>query len=613
MPSLSLLFLSAACTSPSNGGVAPILDGPGFFDRPFPSDTRRVDGHPDVTDFPGAGDYPLVDAYLDAATQIDGFGTNAPMYVRFAAPLDTTLLPSPEESLTLESAVMLVDVDRDSAHRGERIPLTFEWTEAETTFQPGNFLATAPVFGFPLRPATTYALVFRRPLVAPASQGWGVGGEEDLLPIEETLAGLGLSPDDVSLAVPFTTQDPVAETTRIARAIGEEIGLPVLDQELELLDSRDAYRLFTGTVAVPVWQHGDRPYRNEGGAFVFGADGAPEIAFWERVKFALTIPAGEPMPEGGWPVVLYSHGTGGDYMTFCDSTSNEEEGTVMAREGVAMIGISQPLHADRAPPGTSAELDSFNYANPDAGRTNFRQGALDQVYLSELLTRGQASFTVDGETIALDPERVAYFGHSQGGLVGAIAAPYMSHGVRAAGFSGTGGGLAMTVVLRTDPLPFAEVIASVLAFTEDEHLTTFHPVVGLIQMLSEATDPLNYAPWWFAEEPSWDAEPLPIVLTEGLADAATPSVTTEALAAAGRVPVVGPAATSPEAFDLRGLDSKDLPTFGNAVDWDRAAITAGLGQYPDDDHFAIYDNRDARKLYRDFLVTALNGEARFED
>jgi predicted esterase len=613
MPSLSLLFLSAACTSVSSGGAAPILDGPDFFDRPFPSDVRRVDGHPDVSDFPGAGDYPLVDAYLNAATQIDGFGTNSPMYVRFAAPIDTTLLPSPEASLTLESPVMLLDVDRDSPHRGERVPVTFEWTEAETTFQPGNFLATAPVFGFPLRPATTYALVFRRPLVAPAAEGWGVGSDADLLPVEETLAGLGLTSDDVSLAVPFTTQDPVAETTRIARAIREEIGLPALDQELTLVDERDAYTLYEGTVAVPVWQHGERPYRSTGGAFVFGADGAPEIAYWERVKFALTIPTDGPMPDGGWPVVLYSHGTGGDHLTFCDSTSNEEEGTVMAREGVAMIGISQPLHADRAPPGTNAELDSFNYTNPDAGRTNFRQGALDQVYLAEALTHAQPTFTAVGETIALDPSRVAFFGHSQGGLVGAIAAPYMSHDLRAAGFSGTGGGLAMTVVLRKDPFDIAALIASLLSFTEDEELTTFHPVVGLIQMLSEATDPLNYAPWWFAEEPRWDALPLPIVLTEGLADAATPSVTTEALAAAGRVPVVGPAATTPDAFDLRGLDSADLPTSKNATDWNGAAITAGLGQYPDDDHYAIYDNRDAKRLYRDLLVTALNGEARFED
>ncbi len=593
--------------------MAPIVEGPDFFDRPFPSDARRVDGHPDVAEFPGEGSFPIVDAYLAAAGQIDGFGNNSPMYVRFEAPIDESLLPSPEASLGLESPVLLVDVDRDSPFRGERVPLAFEWTEQKTTFQPGNLLAAAPVFGFPLRPSTTYALVLRAPLAASVGQAWGVGGDPDLAETEETLLGLGVDPASVSLAVPFTTQDPVRETARIARAIREEIGLPSLDQELSFLEDRGGYLLYTGEVVVPVWQHGERPYRTEGGGFRFAADGSPEIAFWERVRFALTIPKHSDVPDGGWPVVLYSHGTGGDYLSFCDSGANAEEATVMSREGVAMIGISQPLHYDRATEGTSPELDSFNYANPDAGRTNFRQGALDQVYLAELLTRAAPTFTFEGETIRLDPERVAYFGHSQGGLVGAIGAPFFGDRVRAAGFSGTGGGLAMTIVLRKDPLDIAQVLAAALGFEEGEALTTFHPVVGLVQMLSEATDPLNYGPYWFAEAPGWDAAPLDIVLTEGLHDAATPSVTTEALAAAARVPIVGDAATDPEGLALRGLSPDDLPTEGNAVGWDGDPVTAGLGQFPDDDHYAIYDNRDALQLYRELLVTALAGEPRLDD
>jgi pimeloyl-ACP methyl ester carboxylesterase len=468
------------------------------------------------------------------------------------------------------------------------------------------------VFGFPLRPATTYALVLRPPLAAPVGQDWGVGGDPALADVDETLRGVGIDPETVALAVPFTTQDPLAETRRIARALREEVGVPALDQELERLADRGVYVAYRGEVSVPVWQHGERPYRSTGGGFAFDASGAPEVAYWERVHFALSVPVGE-MPADGWPVVLYAHGTGGDYMTFCDSGATEEEATVLARRNVAVLGISQPLHADRAPPGTSPELDSFNYANPDAGRTNFRQGALDQVYLAEALTRATATFTHDGETIRLDPSRVAYFGHSQGGLVGALAAPFLGDRVRAAGFSGTGGGLSMTLVLRKDPLDIAEVLEGALGFDEGETLTTFHPVVGLVQMLSEATDPLNYAPWWFAEAPDWDAAPLPVVLTEGLDDTSTPSVTTEALAAAGRVPIVGTPANDPLALELRGLAPDDLPAEGNAVDWHGAPHTAGLAQFPEDDHFAIYDNRDALRIYRDLLVSALEGAPRLGD
>ena len=191
--------------------------------------------------------------------------------------------------------------------------------------------------------------------------------------------------------------------------------------------------------------------------------------------------------------------------------------------------------------------------------------------------------------------------------VGALAAPFVGDRLRAAGLSGTGGGLSMTVVPRKDPLDIAALLEAALGFAEGETLTTFHPVTGLVQMLSEATDPINYAGHWFAERPDWEANPLPIVVTEGLHDEATPSVTTEALAAAARLPIVGDAATEPVALELRGLDSFDFPASDNVRDWNGDARTAGLGQFPDDGHFAVYDNRKALRLYRDFIVSALDG------
>lgn len=598
--------------SGSGAGPAAMTTGPGFFDRPYPADSRRVDGHPDVSGFPGEGDSTLVDAYLAAAGEIDGFGTNTPVYVRFEAAIDVERLPDAAASMRLDSPILLVDVDRESAHRGERTPLAFEWTATETSYQPANLLAAAPVFGFPLRPSTTYALVIRDTLAAPSGQAWGTGVSEELAPVQETLLGLGIAPEEVALAVTFTTQDPHWEMERIARAIHEELGIPAIDQELTLREERGSYDLYWGTVAVPVWQHGQRPYRTEGGAFAFDEHGDPTIAFWERVKFALTIPTGEE-PADGWPVVLYSHGTGGDFRTFCQTGDPDEEASVMAREGVAMIGISQPLHADRATEDTDPSLDSFNYMNPYAGRTNFRQGALDQVYLAEVLTRATPTFTAEDRSVRLDPDRVAFFGHSQGGLVGAIAVPFFSDRVRAAGMSGTGGGLSMTLVLRKDPIDIAGLMESLLDFDEGETLTTFHPVTALVQTLSEATDPLNYSPYWYAEDPGWGGRPVPALLTEGLLDAATPSVTTEALAAAAHMPIVGDPATDPEALDLRDLSPDGLPTADNADDWNGDAITAGLGQFPDQDHYAIYYDRDARQLYRDFLVSALDGAPRLEE
>ena len=41
------------------------------------------------------------------------------------------------------------------------------------------------------------------------------------------------------------------------------------------------------------------------------------------------------MPEDGWPVVLYGHGTGGDYTSFI----NAKVAVTLARAGIAVLSI----------------------------------------------------------------------------------------------------------------------------------------------------------------------------------------------------------------------------------------------------------------------------------
>jgi hypothetical protein len=585
------------------------LEGPEFFDRPWPSDERLLNGRVDMYGFPHQGETSLLTAYVEAATGLEGWATNGPIFVRFDGPIDVGLLPSAEDSRRGDSPVLLLDVDPHSPNRGAALPLEFSWTEEHTWFQPDDFLAIHPVWGFPLRPATQYALVLRSPLVRAGAmpEGWeALPGWEPML---DVLRARGVEAEDVAAAVRFTTQDPIAEMRRMARALDGEIGHPALDADVTWVDQRDGYDLYVGEVVVPVWQHGERPYREQGGEFRFDESGAPVLASWERVGYSLTVPSRVDQPQGGWPLVLYSHGTGGDQFSFCGGYP-DDEGSVMARQGVAMFGISQPLHGDRATPDTSAELDSFNFSNPDAGRTNFRQGALDQVYLARLLTESPLTFLGDdGARIPIDASSVAYFGHSQGGLVGALAGPWMSRFIVAQGFSGTGGGLSLTLELRKDPFDIAQVMGDLLAFDEGETADPFHPVVAMVQMLVEVTDPVNYAPYWFAEQGDGAARPVPTLLTEGLLDAATPSLATEALAAAGRAPLVGEPATDPLGLALRGIEGVDLPSSLDAVDWAGEPITAGLAQFADDDHYAIYDNEDAKRLYRDFLESAVEEHA----
>ena len=82
------------------------------------------------------------------------------------------------------------------------------------------------------------------------------------------------------------------------------------------------------------------------------------------------------MPPDGWPVILYAHGTGGDYQTFVRE-SLDLRAALIERKGqpptrMAMIGIDQVLHGPRDPSGSNAEITFFNLQNLAAARDNVR-------------------------------------------------------------------------------------------------------------------------------------------------------------------------------------------------------------------------------------------------
>jgi hypothetical protein len=604
--SAAMFLLLAACApSPEYSGVAPILTGSGFWDTPFPSDTRLVDGHPDLRAFPGGGDVPIFDTYLALGPLLDGWGTNSPVYVRFSDTIDESLLPDPASSLEADSPIVLLDVDPASPHRGERFPVVTEFTTTPDQYGASNLLAVAPLPGFPLRPATTYALVVTSPVGMPGTMPADWVDDAYWAGTTATLREQGVDLGGVAAATRFTTQDPVRELSRIAGAIQSgRVGRPAWEPALTLREEGTSVRVYEGYVTVPIWQAGERPYREEGGGFSFDEAGRPLVQGWERVRFGLTIPQGEP-PEGGWPIVLYSHGTGGDHLSFTDS--KDAEGPGLGYRGLAMFGISQPLHGDRGTDDTNVELDTFNYTNPEAGRTSFRQGAADQIWLAELLRTPGNDFAFEGAAIPIRHDRLAFFGHSQGAMVGALGAPWLARRCNAVGLSAAGGGTAASALLKVDPIPVEPILAAAIGVPSGT-LTPMHPVLGLVQLLSEATDPLNYGPWWFAEDPPWPTGgPVSILLTEGTEDTYTPPFTIESLATAARLPVVGEMVSEPAGFALRGLGAQARPQQDNVTAFDGSRVTAGLAQFKGQGHFAIYDDRDARSLYKDFLETAAAG------
>jgi hypothetical protein len=595
-----LLFVAVGCTQvPDLPDV--VTKGDGFFGHPWPSDTRLVNGKPDMSGFPQREDISLIDAYVSQIEQLDGFGTHAPIFV----PLDATVkdLPSPEETAEAAGPLMLLDIDPHSPERGHITPVTLVQQQADTTWQRENMLAIQPVWGFPLRPRTTYALVLTTDFVRP-NEDWKVG--QDWTDLENTLLAMRFDTDRIGYALQFTTQDPVAEMARFTAVIQTSLSIVALDQTLERYWQAPTYGAFQGSLWVPMWQHGSKPYLTQGGGFVFDDDGMPLLAGWERALFTLTIPRDHPMPDAGWPVVIYGHGTGGNYQTFASGGSTFSPAAQLSTEGIAGFGISLPLHGDR---GTAIDpaLVSFNYLNPESARAGFRQAALDQIYLATLLSRMTHAFETQDGQARTNPDRVAYMGHSHGGLIGAIAAPFFGDTIKATFLSGAGGGLSTTVVTRdAGDFDIQSILETTLDFSEDDVLVESHPMVAMVQTLAEVTDPINYAPYWFSRTPYWPTTPMHVLMTEGRNDKQTPPATAEALAAAGRLPIITPAAHISDAHQLLEDAFDSAPTFANRKAWTGRRVTAGLVQFRDEDHFTIFNNAEAANLYTKFLSTALN-------
>jgi hypothetical protein len=607
----------------SRGGIDGVtasfsIDGPEFFDMPFPIDLRRgSDGRLNLNGFPNPENNKLVETYTKAVvSDLDGFSIVPTVYFRFDGAIDaenvTPTILTGEEGAN----VILVNVDQSSFQYSVRVPVTTRfWGRTDGVYIPQNTLMIQPVFGLPLRENTTYAcLVLRElgaadgePLGQPSIVAQGLDGEGPLAqlyqPLNAWLKGFGsyLSKDQIAVATVFTTGAPAGELSRIAEHVRTKSAISPITDVVPLDEPSGYYVAYEGRYLTPNFQSGEKPYEVEGGAILFDGDGAPILNEVEDIRFAVTVPKSAEMPAAGWPLVLYGHGTGGDYRSFIRASGNAPA-RILAQRGFAVLSIDQPLHGERGT-GSDSVFLSFNFSNPDSARSNFRQSAIDVLVQLKMAQQG-ISFDVDGTTVTFDPENVYYYGHSHGAVVGALFTPF-APGFRGTVLSAAGGGLSHTLMLRKDlggeALDFAQLV-EVLLGTVDGELDVDHPVMSLLQMLVDTTDPIAYAGLF--NPTGGSAKPPSVLMTEGLEDAATPPITTEYLAAAARIPLLQPVAQQSLTHDILGLSSVAKPVAGNYSSKGGSA-TSVLAQFAEADHFAVFDSAKAADMVGDFLQTAV--------
>ncbi len=595
------------------------IEGEAFFDMPWPNDLRlNAEGHPRMANYPG-NNTAIVRAYLALVeAEIEGFSISAPIYFRFDGPIDAGSLPSNgDASLTTEASVFLLDVDPDSPHYGQRHPIETQFVAEATRYWPGNTVAVRPVFGIPLRDRTRYAAVvtqrvrsegggtIQRPTIMDTLLGARppAAGEEaavatyaGALPALQE-ANVALE-DIVSLTV-FTTQDVTTEMLALRDAV-DAMEAPALvrnSTRFVRADPEGGYQLIHGAFESPQFMEGEAPFTTDGGRIRFNDDGTPVAQGNYEARFALTLPTEQEMPENGWPLILYGHGTGGDFESFVGQTAANA-----TEAGFAMMGIDQIHHGPRNPSSAGPEALVFNFVNPQAFRNNNRQSAVDLMAVARFAAANPVDPRAVGPDVFFDPERIYYFGHSQGGLNGPIFMA-VDDTVQGGVLSGAGGQIAIALVEKTEPIDIPAVVTLTLGLTPQEaaveQLNYNHPVFAALAIAVDVADPTHYARL-IHDTPREGYAPKHILMTQGLSDAFTPPSSMEALALAARIPILGPVLEPFESGSLVGLSPLEGEAQGNAD-----GTTAALIQY-DGGHFVAF-REDAPERITHFFESALQG------
>ena len=597
-----------------------------FYALPYPNDLRMdADGTIALGSYPRDGG--LLEQYVDVFDQrVTGFGTASAIYFRFDGAIDPASLPAdPESSIAAGATAFVVDVTPTSPTFGMKRPVIAHFVADSGQFIGPNWVALLPFPGVPLREKTTYAAVLTDGVRG--TNGSSVRRDRDFQsvlqnaaqdPVLQTaahayapfltwLASQGDLEKHVMNATVFTTVDATSEMFKLRDAVYSQAPQPVL-AGVTAKDSGATYQVYEATYEAPNFQTGNPPYMPSGGDIVTDSNGVPQVQRTETLRVAMTIPKGA-MPANGWPIVLYSHGTGGDYRTFIDDGSGPEAASVTDASGnviaqLAMISIDAELNGARVPAGTNVDLAFFNFQNPIAGLANVKQGAVDDFSLLRLVKAlDPQTAAQQGLPFAFDPTKIYFKGHSQGGTTGPLFLAAEPE-VKGAILSGAGAVIMQALLSKTKPVDITKVVGAVLQDPVDQ----FHPFLSQVQNYFETSDPVNYGRLFFQEPPQGFA-PKPIFQSLGLVDTYAPPPTIKALALAMGVQPVNPIVEPDQGGTIDGLDLvgqswANAPVTNNVAGGKATGVLLEYAQAGSDDgHFVIFDVPAAIAQNNRFLAT----------
>ncbi len=658
------LWQGAECPEADDDDVEALFFVPGaegtpkgedFFQLPFPNDIRLGDdGRPDLTGFPTPGSglvgVDMVKAYVDALeTKGNGWGTNPTVIFRFSGPLDFGSISPPMGERPLQ-VVDLTDLPAGSAEEPTSFSISFS-AGGRTNYVCNDWLAIR-LPRDTLKPNHTYAAwigtdarstkgaaIKRSPQFDAMLDSRAPSGDAALAkaydayePLRDFLSFYEGSPhevdaDEILNAVVFTTDDPTAQMRKLASAVeaadapqasewvkcGGSATSPCAQADEEegraCGEGTDDYDEYQALLSIPIFQEGEAPYLKSGGSI------ASAQVRSEKICMSMSIPK-SVAPAGGWPLVIYGHGTGGSYRgSLRDSVAGR-----LAREAMPMatLGFDQVQHGPRRGTGEGSDQDPdnlfFNFLNPDAAQGNPLQGAADVLSVLRFASGGALATAAETGDVAIDvdPTKLFLFGHSQGSTHGSIALPFstLPGGV----LSGNGGGLAEALLNKTNPVNIAGAIPLVIQDADGEgnlRMGDKHPVLSLLQQFIDSADPVNFAAL-LGQRPEAGMAPKSVLQTFGLDDTYSPPATLARFIYAAEVMTL---AAPPNGVNAQGANElrmtpADMPVSGNVtIGADTATLVCRQynAKSGSDGHFVVHDVKEANDDAIGFLSSLVAG------
>lgn len=629
-----------------------------FFSLPFPSDARLdAEGKFSLAAWSQAYRNPTLKLWFDAGDELlDGFSTIAGVFLTFDAPIDTATLPaSVQESMSTENgwpSVFLADVDPDSPDRGKLFPIECQFNTFDGKLRVANQLGCKSPFGVVRRTNTRYAFVVTDKLHAADGEVIGAGdamasllsgqdvqGKDRMIaaaPYTEALSFLGEQGLDTSKVVAlslFTTGDPTARLKRV-HDFYDTLPTPSLDPDkpVQFVRAFDDYVVLAAFYTVPIVQDGDFPYsRAPDGKIKFGADGEVEQVDSQSIRVYLTIPR-RVMPENGYPVLMFLHGSGGVAEQLMDRGPYSPQGqppaqglgpaAVVAPYGIAGFAADFQFHGMRFDPPDTTGLKLYNLLNnPRATVDNFLVAANEVVLHARLLS----ALTIDPDTIVNLPEGMIDIGAVEDGLMrfddarfvtmgqsmgSTIGLPAINIDKITAGtiLSGSGGVLIEIAVTSEQPVNVGALLRTLLRYDDEEPLDQFDPVLHAIQHVWDLVDPMAHA-HRAVLDPYEGFSPKHILQHSGLQDGYFSPQSRAGLSTALGLDLVEPV-KEPVALEIMALGGHGEPIMTPAHN-NAGEVTAVAVQYEPsvlDGHHVAYQRDDAKAQYACFVYTT--GEQR---